>query len=771
MFQIRLVDGSSSREGRVEVYYDGAWGTVCDDYWDRNDAEVVCRMLGYPAAQQAVGRARFGQELAVTDQPGEAFRVRLVGGSNNREGRVEVYYQGAWGTICDDLWDSNDAEVVCRMLGYPATLGTGLPGAQFQVRLVGGSNCREGRVEIYYEGAWGTICDDQWDSNDAEVVCRMLGYPAAERAIGQASFGQGVSLDATSEPTSPVPVRLAGGSISREGRVEVYFNGAWGTVCDDSWDMRDAYVVCMMLGYPGAEEALGEAEFGKGEGPIVLDDVECIGGEENVADCPHSGFLTNDCVHLEDAGVRCQEVPSFVLPSSRRRIRLVGGSSSREGRVEFSHNGVWGTICDDEWDDQDANVVCRMMGYPGAEEAMGLAHFGRGSGPIVLDNVNCRGSEETVEQCSHAGFLQHDCLHQEDASVRCTNMASAIDVQPSQSLRVRLAAGSRDSEGRVEVYYNGAWGTVCDDLWDIRDGEVVCRMLGYPAAEQVIGHFGQGQGRIVLDNLQCQGNEMNLVDCSHNGFFRHDCEHRQDAGVVCREVQVAPSILLPPGLPHSQIQVRLVDGSSDREGRVEVHYDREWGTVCDDRWELINANVVCRMLGYPGAEQAYSRAHFGPGQGPIILDDVACHGDEESLAQCSHSGFFQNDCLHEEDAGVRCRDNALPGNQTRIPLQVRLTGGQNEEEGRVEVYYDGMWGTVCDDLWDIRDADVVCRMLGFSGVRHAYGLAMFGEGQGPIIFDNVECVGSEESLAECSHTDFLSHDCVHAEDAGVACCD
>ncbi|XP_071485279.1 scavenger receptor cysteine-rich domain-containing protein DMBT1-like [Diadema antillarum] len=771
MFQIRLVDGSSSREGRVEVYYDGAWGTVCDDYWDRNDAEVVCRMLGYPAAQQAVGRARFGpgegrivldnvrchgSEHRLEDCTHNGIfqhncqhsedagvicegRVRLVGGSNNREGRVEVYYQGAWGTICDDLWDSNDAEVVCRMLGYPAaeraigqaSFGQGegrivldnvqcqgtedgladcphngffqhncrhsedagviCAGAQFQVRLVGGSNCREGRVEIYYEGAWGTICDDQWDSNDAEVVCRMLGYPAAERAIGQASFGQGegrivldnvqcqgseerlvdcphngffqhncfhredagvvcrgVSLDATSEPTSPVPVRLAGGSISREGRVEVYFNGAWGTVCDDSWDMRDAYVVCMMLGYPGAEEALGEAEFGKGEGPIVLDDVECIGGEENVADCPHSGFLTNDCVHLEDAGVRCQG-------NSRRRIRLVGGSSSREGRVEFSHNGVWGTICDDEWDDQDANVVCRMMGYPGAEEAMGLAHFGRGSGPIVLDNVNCRGSEETVEQCSHAGFLQHDCLHQEDASVRCTNMASAIDVQPSQSLRVRLAAGSRDSEGRVEVYYNGAWGTVCDDLWDIRDGEVVCRMLGYPAAEQVIGHFGQGQGRIVLDNLQCQGNEMNLVDCSHNGFFRHDCEHRQDAGVVCREVQVAPSILLPPGLPHSQIQVRLVDGSSDREGRVEVHYDREWGTVCDDRWELINANVVCRMLGYPGAEQAYSRAHFGPGQGPIILDDVACHGDEESLAQCSHSGFFQNDCLHEEDAGVRCR--------------------------------------------------------------------------------------------------------------------
>ena len=87
----------------------------------------------------------------------------------------------------------------------------------------------------------------------------------------------------------------------------------------------------------------------------------------------------------------------------------------------------------------------------------------------------------------------------------------------------------------------------------------------------------------------------------------------------------------------------------------------------------------------------------------------------------------------------------------------------------MEVYYGGQWGTVCDDSWDLNDATVVCRMLGFSGALAAPGQAQFGQGSGPILLDNVECSGSEVALLFCPANPIGRHNCVHAEDASVVC--
>ena len=82
-------------------------------------------------------------------------------------------------------------------------------------------------------------------------------------------------------------------------------------------------------------------------------------------------------------------------------------------------NGVWGTVCDDLWDINDASVACRQLGFPSATSARGSAQFGLGSGPIFLDNVRCIGDEDSLLQCSHSGLGSHDCLHTEDAGVVC----------------------------------------------------------------------------------------------------------------------------------------------------------------------------------------------------------------------------------------------------------------------------------------------------------------------------------------------------------------
>ena len=120
-----------------------------------------------------------------------------------------------------------------------------------------------------------------------------------------------------------IGLRLAGGSWKGEGRVEIFYNGSWGTVCDDYWDKNDARVACRQLGFPDAVSAPRSAYFGNGSGQVWLDDVGCSGSESTIENCPHAGWGVKDCSHNEEASVIC----SSKLYQARSRYKHVGKQS------------------------------------------------------------------------------------------------------------------------------------------------------------------------------------------------------------------------------------------------------------------------------------------------------------------------------------------------------------------------------------------------------------------------------------------------------------
>uniref|UniRef100_S4R863 SRCR domain-containing protein n=1 Tax=Petromyzon marinus TaxID=7757 RepID=S4R863_PETMA len=101
-------------------------------------------------------------------------------------------------------------------------------------------------------------------------------------------------------------------------------------------------------------------------------------------------------------------------------VRLVGGRRSNEGRVEVLHDGQWGTICNDNWNVQNANVVCKMLGYKSASaSATIVSPYGQGSGPIWMDEVECSSTETDIRKCKFIGWGNHNCQHSEDVGVAC----------------------------------------------------------------------------------------------------------------------------------------------------------------------------------------------------------------------------------------------------------------------------------------------------------------------------------------------------------------
>ncbi|KAJ8306920.1 hypothetical protein KUTeg_015004 [Tegillarca granosa] len=260
------------------------------------------------------------------------------------------------------------------------------------------------------------------------------------------------------------------------------------------------------------------------------------------------------------------------------------------------------------------------------------APYGAGTLPILLDEVVCTGTENDIDQCRHS------------------------------HTPIRLVGGPSVTEGRVEIQYKGQWGTVCANGFGQEEAQVICLMLGHGLGSPqyfLSAHFGSGSGLILLDDLACIGTEKDIALCKSNGWTNHNCGHSEDVSVVCS---------------NARTPVRLVQGYSPGEGRVEVLYDNHWGTVCRTGFDVKDATVICNMLGYEiSTPSVYSYTRFGQGDGPVWVSNLDCSGLENDISACKSAKWIPGSCSHNLDVSIAC------------DLNVRLSNGPNRMTGRLEL--------------------------------------------------------------------------------------
>ncbi|XP_073693822.1 scavenger receptor cysteine-rich type 1 protein M130-like [Garra rufa] len=779
---VRLSDGSHC-SGRLEILHDQTWMSVCDAAFDQQDAEVVCRELDCGAPVQVLGAAAFGkgdtqmwtQEIQCRGNESQinlcptsfshehkcsheysaglvcadSANVRLVGGRSRCAGTVQVLHRGQWGRVCDFHWDMADAIVVCR------ELDCGVP-----VDALGDAHFGPGsgpvwmnsvRLEVIHGSTWHTVCDAAFDQQDAEVVCRELDCGAPVQVLGAAAFGKGDTQMWTQEIQCYTGFKLVNGSDSCSGRVELQFLNEWGTVCDACWEMRDASVLCRQLNCGIAVSVVGSDWFGEGSGEIWADVFDCDGNETKLSECSISSWSRAECSHRQDVGVICSG-SSLALHDGLVRL---SGERQCEGEVEVFIHQVWRRVLLDSWSLTESSVVCRQLGCGSVLNFYGSSSSSPEHSRECVTGFQCSGSEAHLGNCSSPQTL--NCSSTQQLSITCLGHGS-----------IRLVGSGGDCAGRLEVFHSSSWGTVCDDSWDIKDAHVVCRQLQCGVAlsnQQVPAWFGPGSGPVWLDEVECEGNETSLWSCSSPGWGKHDCHHKEDVGVVCSEFK----------------EIRLTEGC---EGNVEVFYNGSWGNVCYHKMDRDTVSLICQELNC-GRSGVLSDSTTKVESAHNWLNKVKCRPHDSSLWQCPSSPWGQKTCDRDKVAKITCLENESHESPrsyltcSTVPYQrqcsdhvpLRLSGGEGRCSGRLEVYHNAVWGSVCDDQWDISDAQVVCRQLGCGAALRADGNSVFGAGEGVVWLNRVECRGNEIHLWDCPLSLNNHNDCSHKEHAGLTCAD
>ncbi|XP_059197258.1 scavenger receptor cysteine-rich type 1 protein M130-like [Centropristis striata] len=650
---VRLVGGDGRCAGTLEVKQ-GEWRPVQDSGLTLKTAAFFCKELDCGSPVLLGGRETSFRSVWMIDsrcvESGSALTecvytlsefsssilnltcsdsVRLVNGTSLCSGRLEVksdQSNQSWSSVCEDDFDQQDAEVVCR------ELGCGAPSV-LQGALYGEEEASKWTKEFQCEGDESSLLD-----------CRSSG---SNRNI--CSPGRAVEL------TCSEPVRLVGGQSRCSGTLEVK-QGEWKPAFYNDLDLMITDIVCKEMGC-GSVVSVGRREDSSDRSTWKIRST-----------CVESGSALRECVTSSSSssslGVTCSD-----------SVRLVDGTSLCSGRLEVKSdqsNQSWSSVCEDDFDQQDAEVVCKELGC-GAPSVLQGALYGDVEAPKWTKEFQCGGDESSLLDCRSSGSDRNTCSPGRSVTLTCS--------EP-----VRLVGGGSHCAGILEVK-QGEWRPVgnTDPDWTLTIAAAVCKELDCGSALS-IGQREESSFRSVW-------------------WFDSECFPSEAALRECVSPHSAPLIL---NLTCSD-SARLVNGTSLCSGRLEVKSDQSnqsWSSVCEDYFDQQDAEVVCRELGC-GAPLALQGVLFGDVEAPKWTKEFQCGGDESSLLDCRSSGSDRNTCSPGRAVELTCSE------------PVRLVGGDSRCAGTLEVE-QGEWRPVGEDNMNhdstLKIAADVCRAMGCGSV-------------------------------------------------------
>ena len=189
--------------------------------------------------------------------------------------------------------------------------------------------------------------------------------------------------------------------------------------------------------------------------------------------------------------------------------------------------------------------------------------------------------------------------------------------------------------------------------------------------------------------------------------------------------------------------------ADDSSGCIELYNHTNWGMLCTNNFTFAHANAVCRTLGFQTAVNFSTCSNPSPYL-PYWSFDMSCSNTAQSVTDCIYSYTYP--C---NNYTVEC--------QVEGSGHIRLAGGKNSSEGRVEIFHSKRWRTLCSNYFTINDGFVVCHQLGFSGIDEIVDGTVFGSGNLTI---DVQCTGNEERLTDCTFHTPMSNKC---KVVGVIC--